>query len=118
MKKQKLILTGLLLLLGTFALYAQNLPSVRIVNNTGHDIFYIFISPTEDEFWGDDFLGTEDILENGQTITCRLLYPFNRVSEYDIRLVDEEANSYIKMEVTLTNNSYIVFTIDDLDEDD
>jgi hypothetical protein len=117
MKKKIIILTGLLLLLGTFALYAQNLPTVRIVNNTGYDIFYVFISPEENEFWGNDLLGDDDILENGQTMTFTLPQPLNRVNVYDIRLVDEDGDSYFKMGLTLTNNARIVFTMDDLGDD-
>ena len=114
---KKLMLTGLFLLLGAFAVFAQNLPSIRIVNNTGHQIFHIFVSPVENEIWGDDFLGTEGILENNQTFTCQLPEPLNKVSMYDVRLVDEEGNSYIKPAVTMTNNARLIFTFDDLDDD-
>ena len=117
MRKSKLILTGLFLFIGTIAVYAQNLPSIRIVNNTGYDVFYVYISPEENEFWGNDFLGENDILENGQTITFRLTQPLTKVKVYDIRLVDEDGDSYIKMGVTLTNNARIVFTYDDLSND-
>ena len=118
MKKPKIILMGLFLFIGTFAVYAQNLPSVRIVNNTGYDVFYVYISPEENEFWGDDFLGEDDVLENGQTVTFRLSQPLTRTKVYDIRLVDEEGDSYIKMGVTITNNARIVFTMDDLADDE
>ena len=114
---KKLMLTGLFVLLGAFAVYAQNLPSVRIVNNTGHQIFFIFVSPADDEFWGDDLLGKEDTLESNQTFTYQLPQPLNMVSVYDIMLIDEEENSYIKTAITLTNNARIVFTFDDLDDD-
>ena len=113
---KKLILTGLFLVLGVFVLSAQNLPSVRIVNNTGKEIFYIFISPSDDDNWGGDLLG-EDILENGQTFTYRLPHPLSRVSLYDIGMEDEDGDTYVKWEVTITDNARIVFTIDDLEDD-
>ena len=114
---KKLMLTGLLVLLGAFSVYAQNLPSVKVVNNTGHYIYHVFVSPAENDSWGNDILGADDILENGQTVTFELTQPLNVMSVYDIRLVDEERNCYVKWSITMTNNIRIVFTIDDLDDD-
>ena len=114
---KKLMLTGFFLFLGVFAVSAQNQPTVRIVNNTGHQIYFIFISPSDNETWGEDLLG-EDILENGQTFTYQLPQPLNRVNVYDIRLEDEDEDAYTKMKITMTNNARIVFTIDDLEEED
>ena len=114
---KKLMLTGLFLLLGVFALSAQEQPTIRIVNNTGHQIYFIFISPSDNDIWGEDLLG-EDILESGQTFTYQLPQPLNRVNVYDIRLEDEDEDAYIKTKITMTNNARIVFTIDDLEEED
>ena len=113
---KKLILSGLLLFLGAFIVSAQDLPSIRIVNNTGYPVYNIYISPSENETWGEDFLG-EDILENGQIFTCRLSTPLSEINVYDIGLEDEDGNAYFKWEQTLANDIRIVFTEDDLDED-
>lgn len=114
------MLAGILLFLGTFAVFAQRtdnnsgLPTIRIVNNTGYDIFSIYISPSEDDLWGDDLLG-DDILEDGQTFTYQLPFPLSTYSVYDVAIVDEDDDSYTKMEVTMTDNARIVFTFDDID---
>ena len=113
---KKLMLLGLCLLLGTFAVFAQDQPSIRIVNNTGFSIYYIYASPSDNDNWGPDLLG-DDILENGQTFTYRLPESLSRTSVYDIGLEDEDGDTYVKWEVKLTNNARIVFTIDDLEED-
>ncbi|MDR2702406.1 MAG: hypothetical protein LBB72_08245 [Spirochaetaceae bacterium] len=110
---KKFILAGLLLFAGTFALYAQNLPSIRIVNNTGFSIYYIFVSPSESDDWGDELLG-DDYLEDGDYITVRLSQPLSRTNVYDFRVEDEDEDLYFKWEVTVTNNARIVFTLDDL----
>ena len=113
---KKLTLAGLFLILGTFALYAQNLPSIRIVNNTGYDVYYLYISPSDSDDWGGDILG-EEILENGKTFTFELPYPLSSYDEYDIGMEDEDGDTYIKWEVTVTNNARIVFTVDDMEDD-
>ena len=111
---KKLMLTGIFLLLGIFVISAQNLPSITIVNNTGYAMYYIFISPSEDEYWGDELLG-EEILENGQSFSYRLPYPLSQFNTYDILLVDEDEDIYIKWDVRVSNNARIVFTFDDID---
>jgi hypothetical protein len=80
-------------------------------------VYEIYISPKEYDEWGDDFLGDEDILSDGETFTARLEYPLSRIDTYDILLVDEDGNGYTKFEVTVSNNKRIEFTLDDLDED-
>ena len=114
---KKLMFAGLFFLLGICAVFAQDLPSIRIVNNTGHSIYFIFISPADNEFWGNDILADDEILENGQTLVFELTRPLNQVNVYDILLIDDEDYDYIKMGITITNNARIVFTIDDLDDD-
>lgn len=106
------MLTGLLFL-GAFMVYAQNSPSIKIVNNTGYSIYYIYVSPEENDEWGEELLG-EDILENGQSFTVRLPQPLTQTKVYDIGVEDEDGDVYFKWKVTLTNNAQIVFTVDDL----
>lgn len=112
---KKLIFTGFFILLGVFA-FAQNLPSVRVVNSTGYSIYYIHISPANNDYWGSDILGEEEILENGQTLIFDLTQTLDLVNVYDILLIDEEYRTYSKMGITMTNNARIVFTIDDLED--
>jgi len=114
---KKLCLSCFLFCIGAFALYAQNLPSVRIVNNTGYAIYHICVSPSSSDDWGDDFLG-EDILEDGETLTIRLPQPLSTDNVYDFGMQDENVNYYFKYEVTITNNIRIVFTSDDFYEGD
>ena len=111
---KKLLLAGIFLFLGAFALTAQNLPTIKIVNNTGSTIYYIFISPSESDIWGEELLG-EDVLEDGQTFTCQLPEPLSKVRVYDFGVEDEDGEAYYKWDVTITNNAQIVFTFDDLE---
>jgi hypothetical protein len=110
---KKFILTGLFLFAGLFLLSAQNMPSINIVNNTGYDIYFLYVSPSESDEWGDDILG-DAILEDGKTFNYRLSQSLGNVSTYDFLAEDEDDEPYIKWEITITNNGKIVFTPDDL----
>ena len=114
---KKLTAAGLFLLLGICTLSAQNLPTIRIVNNTGYPIYRIFICPAGSDNWGMDILGKDDILENGRTFTYQLSQPLNKNNVYAVKLEDEEGGIYVKWKVTVSNNTRIVFTTDDFEEE-
>ena len=109
---KKIMLGGLLFVLATVAVVAQNLPSITIVNNTGCEIFYVHMSPSYDDEWGEDWL-EDETLRNGASKTFRLDEPLTKANKYDILLEDEDGYFYVKLEVTITNNARIVFSQDD-----
>jgi hypothetical protein len=111
---KKALFLGVFLLAGFFAASAQNLPSVRITNNTGYDVYYVYISPSSSDEWGEDMLG-DDVLLDGYSIDIPLGYPLSSVDTYDIYLEDEDGDTYFKYEVKLTNHARIVFTEGDLE---
>jgi len=96
-------------------LSAQQNPSITIVNNTGYTVYYVYISPSDSDYWGQDRLDSDQIIRNGNSVTLRLPYPSSEVSRYDIRLTDSDGDTYTKMNVLLTANARIVFTFDDFD---
>jgi methylglyoxal synthase len=110
---KKTLFALLLLCKGLFVLYAQGLPSVRVVNNTGYDIYNLYISPTISDEWGDQLLGDE-ILEDGDVVTITLSQPLSKINHYDFKVDDEERIVYYKLDIIVTNNVRIVFTLDDL----
>lgn len=93
---------------------SPELPVITIVNNTGSSIWYIFISEITSFLKGDDWLDSDQIVGNGQSVKLKLMYPLDRVNVYSIKLVDSEGNLYIKTEVPVSNDSRIVFTSSDL----
>ena len=62
----------------------------RINNETGVSIWYIYISKSTDEYWGDDWLGESEMLSNGSSKT----YNLNTYDTWDIMLIDENENTY------------------------
>jgi hypothetical protein len=43
--------------------------NVTLVNDSGQTICYVYISPTEDEYWGDDWLGSSETVAPGDRRT-------------------------------------------------
>ncbi|MDR1306292.1 MAG: hypothetical protein LBK74_01790 [Treponema sp.] len=109
----KKLLTGALFAFLAAALFAQNQPSVMIVNDTGEVIYFVYISPSESEEWGEDTLGGE-ILDPGQTVTIPLPYSAGSGNLYDVKL-DATYDHYAKYRITASNNARIVFTVNDLE---
>jgi len=87
--------------------------SVTIINKTGYAIFYLKISPTSADDWGDDWLGDE-VLADGENITLDLAAAgYAKQCTFDIKAVDEDDDSYIQWEVDLCSRSKVVLTMDD-----
>lgn len=104
-----------ILLLAAIGLVASvSAGSVRIINDTGgYDIWYIYISSTYDDEWGSDWLDDDEVLISGNTI--RFSVPDG---VYDIRLVDEDDDEYIRYGVDVYDIYVWNVTLDDLGEYD
>lgn len=88
--------------------------TVRIVNDTGgYDIWYIFISETSNDDWGDDWLDSDEILASGSSVSFNVP---NGV--YDIRLIDEDEDEYIRWNVDVDGQYTWNVTLSDLGEYD
>jgi S1-C subfamily serine protease len=89
-------------------------PSVRIINNTGYTVYYVYISPTTIDKWEEDVLD-DDVLLNGRSVSVRLAYPLSVTNRYDIKLKDGDGDTYTKWNVLITPNKTIEFTLRDID---
>lgn len=85
-----------------------------IHNDTGYDVHFIFVAPSESAEWGEDLLG-DMILSNGDEFVISVSAD---VCFYDIRLVDLESDSYTRGDVNLCMYPYQSFTIEDIDQED
>ena len=111
---KKYVFFALFLAIGLSAVSAQSLPEVTIVNNTGYMVWYLHISPTDNNSWEEDKLG-DAVLPSGQSFTVRLNQPLSAANRYDIKLIDSDGDSYTKWDVLIAPNARIVFTFDDID---
>jgi hypothetical protein len=89
---------------------------VKIVNNTGYDVYMMYMNQSTSKNWGRDIMEKSEILENGDSYEVyHLPYPLDVVNHYDICLIDANGQSYTKLNVLITRNTQIVFTSQDLD---
>ncbi len=62
--------------------------SIEIINSTDDSIAYVYISPTDADSWGDDWLG-DDVIAAGASYVINGITP----GTYDIKTTDMEDNS-------------------------
>ena len=87
-------------------------PTIIIYNETGFNIYYIFISLSTDTLWGDDQLGDYMLLPDGE---FHAILPI--IGYYDIMLVDENNDTYSFYEQpALEIETYILY-VNQLDKD-
>lgn len=101
----------LLVLLGISSVQAQQNYYVDITNRTGYTIMYMYVSPANSRNWEEDVLG-RDVLPSGTTQRVNL-YGF-RSPVFDIRLVDEDGDTYTFWNVDVSRRDLVV-TLADLD---
>jgi|CXWL01.1.fsa_nt_gi hypothetical protein len=67
--------------------YAGTMDSVvNIKNNTSWEIHQIFLSPVDEENWGENLLGLDVVQAKGGSVEVRKI----ACDTYDVRLVDED----------------------------
>lgn len=84
---------------------------VDITNRTGHTIVYMYVSPGDSKSWEEDVLGSE-VLRDGQRQRVNLRGYSSSI--FDIRLVDDDGDSYTFWNVDVSKHDLVV-TLDDLD---
>lgn len=107
---KKIGFTIVLLVMAATGLFAFD-GYVEITNNTGFTIYYIQVSHESDEYWGDDMLGDETLIDGD---TYRVYLTGHASSIFDIRVEDEDGDSYTFLAVDVEEQDVTV-TLDDLD---
>lgn len=108
--KIKLILAFLLSMLISSSTLAADY-YIDITNNTGYTIYYLYISPEKSTSWEEDVLGSEVLPTNE---TRRVTLKGYKSPKFDIRLVDEDDDTYTFWGVDVSTRDLVV-TLDDLD---
>ena len=84
---------------------------IEVTNDTGYDIYFLYISHEDSPTWEEDVLGA-DILEYGETVRVDVTgYPS---SIFDVRAEDEDGDTYTIWGVDIALYD-LVLTLDDLD---
>jgi len=108
MKKMVFILAVFAVLV--MGLYAFD-GNIEITNDTGFDIFLLYVSHENADDWGDDVLGDE-VLGDGETVTVNLEGYISSI--FDILAEDEDGDTYTLWALDAASDD-IVITLDHLD---
>ena len=86
-----------------FGIDPDNLNRVTIVNNTGYDIWYLFLSPGDSEYWGADILGTTRTLDDGEKLGFYIHYP-DYSNAFDFMAIDEDGDAYFIWDYVISDD--------------
>ena len=92
------------------AINPENLNRITFVNNSGFDMYYLFFSPGDSEYWGADILGTTRTLNNGKKLSFYLHYP-DRTNNFDFLAIDEDGDAYLVWDYAITDGDEAVIEI-------
>ncbi|RKX79798.1 MAG: hypothetical protein DRP60_04110 [Spirochaetes bacterium] len=109
----------LVLLIILTTVLAQILSAIEgyfeIINETGFDIYYVYVSKVADDSWGEDELG-DDVIANGETYQFYVEDP--EYTKFDIRVEDLDGDFYTIPGVDLASQTAITFTRDNLNPEE
>ena len=106
MKKQGLLfgllLTVLVLFSGTAFAGSQDF---QLINRTGYDIYFVYVSPSNSNDWQEDVMG-RDVLSNGDSVN--ITFPNNeRASRWDIKAEFDDGSSLYWRNLNLNSISTV-----------
>jgi hypothetical protein len=105
MKRLLLFLCLAVVVAGSVAVLARGDQDFVLVNKTGLIIEELYISPANDNEWGEDVLGV-DVLKNGQQVTIKFSHKETECV-WDLKIVDEEKDDVVWEDINLCKASQI-----------
>ncbi len=112
MKKKYLGIILILFLFSAFSSFSEEL-DLCIINGTGFDIYRLYISPSNEYGWGDDYISLDEIevINNGDSF-CFMIENLKNYVEFDIMAVDEIGYEHSWFEVEIIPGNSIVLKYD------
>lgn len=98
------------------AAFEEELIALQIANETGFEIYYLFVSPSDSDMYGIDFMDSETTLQSGELIEVLMIRPEEEFF-FDVMGVDSEDDSY-SFQLELDSEldvQYVEIEIEDLD---
>jgi hypothetical protein len=86
----------------------MNASKIKIINKSNWDIDNIYFSPTDKAVWGADILGSDEVLEPGESITVLV-----DCAAWDVKFVAEDDAECIVEDLDICEEEG-AWTIDDL----
>lgn len=85
---------------------------IEVENNTGYDVYYLYISHEDSENWEEDVL-EDDILEDGDSVRVTVTGYASAV--FDVRAKDEDGDTYTIYGIDVEKND-LSLTLSHLDD--
>ena len=105
MKRLIVALCLAVIVAGSVALLARGNQDFVLVNKTGLTIEELYISPANDNEWGEDVLGV-DVLKTGQKVTIKFSHKETECM-WDLKIVDEDGDDIVWQDINLCKASEI-----------
>lgn len=83
-----------LLAVPSMAVNPENLNLITFQNRTGSDIRYIFLSPSDSQYWGTDILGSTRVLNDDEELAFYIHYP-DRCNDFDIYAIGADDEAFV-----------------------
>lgn len=84
---------------------------VDVTNRTGFPIWHLYVSPSNASDWEEDLLGASEVINDGQT--KRITLTGYKSPKFDIKAVDSDGDSYIRMGVNVRQED-VTFRLSDI----
>lgn len=93
MKSNKLLFVLIFVVLVLFSANKSNAQALTydVVNNTGFTLVDIFVTPAEQNHWGNDIL-PNNLFENGSTVTVTIPAEYGETCMFDMKITDTAGN--------------------------
>lgn len=92
----------------------SSIQDFTIQNDTGFDIHYIYVSPDYSDGWEEDVLNADEILSAGDSYDVTFS-GYDDYCSFDVRMIDEDGDSYTKWGVDLCSTLTLSISLDDID---
>jgi hypothetical protein len=86
---------------------------LTIINKTGYEIHQIHIASKQETTWGKSLM-LDKIIPNGGSFMVRLHAKHDKGCIFDIKIIDQDGDTYVKMNINLCSVNKLVFTEKDL----
>ena len=109
LKNFKVLLIVSMLLFAFSFIFAGD-QDFTLVNETGVDIYGVYVSPSGNDEWGDDIM-EEDVLEDGQSV--EITFTTEESAQYwDLMVEDYEGNTITWTDIDLLTISKLILSLD------
>jgi hypothetical protein len=105
MKKWFLAVGLAILVAGSVSMLARGDQDFTLVNKTGLSIDELYLSPANDNEWGEDVLG-KDVLKTGESVKIKFSHKESECT-WDMKIVDEEKDDIVWEDINLCKATQI-----------